>query len=96
MHRPQESAAHLRHRITIVAVVLSLGFAPALFSGCGNDASPTSAGQSASPAVSAPDTGAVELQNVSNDPTRELWRDLNEQFIADYKQKTVRYVTIKQ
>src|SRR3569623_796007 len=96
MDRPQKSAAHLRHQITIVAIVLCLGFAPALFSGCGNNASPTSAGHSASPGGSAPDTGAVELLNVSYDPTRELWRDLNEQFIADYKQKTVRNVTIKQ
>lgn len=38
----------------------------------------------------------IELLNVSYDPTRELWRELNEQFIADYKQKTGVDVAIKQ
>ena len=28
---------------------------------------------------------SVELLNVSYDPTRELWRDLNGQFIEDYR-----------
>ena len=30
----------------------------------------------------------LTLLNVSYDPTRELWRDINEHFIADYKTKT--------
>ena len=38
----------------------------------------------------------VELLNVSYDPTRELWRDLNAKFIPDYEQKTGRRVTIQQ
>ena len=29
----------------------------------------------------------VELLNVSYDPTRELWRDLNEKFSASYEQE---------
>jgi len=32
--------------------------------------------------------GSHELLNVSYDPTRELWRALNQEFIADYKKKT--------
>jgi sulfate/thiosulfate transport system substrate-binding protein len=38
----------------------------------------------------------LELLNVSYDPTRELWRDLNEKFIAKYKQETGTELTIKQ
>jgi sulfate/thiosulfate-binding protein len=30
----------------------------------------------------------TELLNVACDPTRELWKDLNEKFIADYEQNT--------
>lgn len=38
----------------------------------------------------------VELLNVSYDPTRELWRDLNEHFTAAYRRHTGTTVTIKQ
>ena len=34
------------------------------------------------------ETNFQELLNVSYDPTRELWKSLNKQFIADYKQQT--------
>ncbi|MBN8886557.1 MAG: sulfate ABC transporter substrate-binding protein [Rudaea sp.] len=39
---------------------------------------------------------AAELLNVSYDPTRELYTQLNEKFIADWKTKTGETVTIKQ
>jgi sulfate transport system substrate-binding protein len=39
---------------------------------------------------------ARELLNVSYDPTRELWQDLNQQFLADYEQHTGTRLTIKQ
>lgn len=39
---------------------------------------------------------AAELLNVSYDPTRELYSQLNEKFIADWKAKTGETVTIKQ
>src|ERR1700757_1261383 len=42
------------------------------------------------------DAGALELLNVSYDPTRELWRDLNARFIADYLQQTGKHLSIKQ
>lgn len=39
---------------------------------------------------------SLELLNVSYDPTRELWRDLNTHFIPQYEQKTGNRLTIKQ
>jgi sulfate/thiosulfate-binding protein len=39
---------------------------------------------------------STELLNVSYDPTRELWRDLNDQFVADYEKKTGQRLTIQQ
>lgn len=39
---------------------------------------------------------AVELLNVSYDPTRELWRELNSQFIPRYEMETGTRLTIKQ
>ncbi|MBS0205319.1 MAG: sulfate ABC transporter substrate-binding protein [Planctomycetes bacterium] len=38
----------------------------------------------------------VELLNVSYDPTRELWKDLNAAFAESYQQETGNVVTIKQ
>src|SRR4051794_12615307 len=37
-----------------------------------------------------------ELLNVSYDPTRELWKALNKEFIADYKKQTGVTLEIKQ
>jgi sulfate/thiosulfate transport system substrate-binding protein len=42
------------------------------------------------------DTQEVELLNVSYDPTRELWRDLNELYTRQYKEKTGARLTIRQ
>src|ERR1035437_5530108 len=39
---------------------------------------------------------SVELLNASYDPTRELWRDLNKQFIAQYGKETGTTLSIKQ
>src|SRR5262245_41073987 len=41
-------------------------------------------------------SGSVELLNVSYDPTRELWRDLNERFAAWYAQESGVQVAINQ
>ncbi len=46
----------------------------------------------AAPAPAAP----VELLNVSYDPTRELYRDINDSFAASWKAKTGQVVTIRQ
>jgi sulfate/thiosulfate transport system substrate-binding protein len=42
------------------------------------------------------DPNALELLNVSYDPTRELWRDLNASFIPRYQQQTGKHLMIKQ
>ena len=39
---------------------------------------------------------SVELLNVSYDPTRELWRDINASFVPDYEKKTGTTLEIKQ
>jgi sulfate/thiosulfate transport system substrate-binding protein len=39
---------------------------------------------------------SVELLNVSYDPTRELWRDINVNFISRYEKETGNKVSIKQ
>lgn len=41
-------------------------------------------------------TGEVELLNVSYDPTRELWRDLNAAFIPAYEKETGQRLVINQ
>jgi sulfate/thiosulfate-binding protein len=47
--------------------------------------------------VSAPSASwAQELLNVSYDPTRELYRDINEAFVGEWKQKTNKDVKIRQ
>jgi sulfate transport system substrate-binding protein len=47
-------------------------------------------------ATPAPAARSVELLNVSYDPTRELYREVNERFIAEWKKKTGQTVTIRQ
>jgi sulfate transport system substrate-binding protein len=47
-------------------------------------------------AGSRPSPGTVELLNVSYDPTRELWRDLNARFIPVYEQETATRLEIRQ
>jgi sulfate transport system substrate-binding protein len=58
--------------------------------GCSSDAKGTGSGSGAGAGKT------VELLNVSYDPTRELWRQVNEAFAADYKKKTGTEVTIDQ
>jgi sulfate transport system substrate-binding protein len=41
-------------------------------------------------------TGTIELLIVSYDPTRELWRDLNDRFVAAYEQQTGTHLEINQ
>jgi len=40
--------------------------------------------------------GAITLLNVSYDPTRELYQDVNAVFAAEWKSKTGQVVTINQ
>lgn len=59
-----------------------------MLAGCG-DLSAGNNGDAKAPA-------SQELLNVSYDPTRELWRDINSNFIADYKKQAGTDLTIKQ
>jgi sulfate/thiosulfate-binding protein len=54
------------------------------------------AGASSGAGASAGPPKEVELLHVSYDPTRELWRDINEHFIAAYEKETGTKVSIKQ
>ncbi len=42
------------------------------------------------------ETDGLELLNVSYDPTRELWRDLNEKFIPKYEQSSGQKIAVRQ
>ena len=65
--------------------------------GCGKSGGEASgAPASGSAATKAEAPKAIELLNVSYDPTRELWRELNEKFVASYEKSSGTKVTIKQ
>lgn len=77
---------------------ISLCFSAALASlGCNQKSEALASSVSSAttkPSVAAPQ--AVELLNVSYDPTRELWREYNEKFGATYEKEAKVKVTIKQ
>jgi sulfate transport system substrate-binding protein len=65
--------------------------------GCSKATSDSSAAADSSKAAPAEKPAqAVELLNVSYDPTRELWREINEKFIASYSKEAGVALTIKQ
>lgn len=68
--------------------------------GCGSSGSSSSPEAAAGTPVDAgaapATTAAITLLNVSYDPTRELYAELNQQFAAHWKQKTGQDVTIEQ
>ncbi|HEY2883558.1 MAG TPA: sulfate ABC transporter substrate-binding protein [Pirellulales bacterium] len=77
-----------------------LAFAPAALlaallslAGCGGT---TPATTLSLPGDKGANSSPVELLNVSCDPTRELWKDIDEQFSKQYEAKTGRKVTIEQ
>ena len=55
---------------------------------------PAAGSTNAAPVEKAPQ--AVELLNVSYDPTRELWREINEKFSASYSKQAGVALTVKQ
>ncbi len=67
-------------RAVVLSVALTIGVA-----GCGSSQEPAGAGGK-----------AVTLMNVSYDPTRELYRDIDTKFSADWQSRTGQQVTIKQ
>jgi sulfate/thiosulfate-binding protein len=82
-------------------LMLALVGVGGLFS-CAKTPSEQSAGSAGAPARAAAPAPApagakeIELLNVSYDPTRELWRDLNEKFAAKYERENGVKVNIKQ
>jgi sulfate/thiosulfate-binding protein len=62
--------------------------------GCGSGASPASGGEGTTAKPEA--SSAIEILNVSYDPTRELYQDVNQHFAAYWQKKTGQTVTIKQ
>jgi len=67
------------------------------FLACSKEGSePTSTTAGSASAGPSPAPAAVELLNVSYDPTRELWRDINAKFAEAYAKETGVKVTIKQ
>src|SRR5262245_1124181 len=82
----------MKRSFFLKVLVLTLG-AGAL-SACKSSSDSAPAAASKGEAASAPKS--VELLNVSYDPTRELWRDMNEKFIAAYAKETGTQVTVKQ
>lgn len=75
-------------RLVFVLLLTSLA---ALVSGCSSQTSGSS-----TPGGNAAGGKKLELLNVSYDPTRELWRALNEKFIPEYEKSNGGTLTIKQ
>jgi sulfate/thiosulfate-binding protein len=76
------------------AVLASLVALSAALAGCGgsNDSAPAASSEAAAPATAV----TRQLLNVSYDPTRELYQELNPAFAADWKAKTGETVEITQ
>lgn len=64
--------------------------------GCGASSSGDSNVTNGRGSANGSDGGSVQLLNVSYDPTRELWKDLNKAFEATAKTKTGTTVSVKQ
>ena len=80
-----------------MSVITDIRYAALAFlaaaAGCSEDKASEAASQEAAVGGGA---RSVELLNVSYDPTREVYQDLNAAFAADYRAKTGATVTIKQ
>ncbi len=75
----------------VLSLTLASALAAGAFAGCGSgsDAAETAGGSAAS-------GDAVEITNVSYDPTRELYAAYNEMFAEHWKEKTGQTVTVVQ
>jgi sulfate/thiosulfate-binding protein len=82
------------HR-SIFLKILALGVGGLVACKSSSETQP-SAGAAVQPVSAKPAAKEIELLNVSYDPTRELWRDMNEKFSAAYEAKTGTKVSIKQ
>jgi sulfate transport system substrate-binding protein len=89
-----EQETPLLKRSRFLALLITGTFALFGCSKAESEATSTTAGPAS--AAPAPKPASLELLNVSYDPTRELWRDINAKFTAKYKQDTGTELTIKQ
>src|SRR5262249_50759675 len=81
--RDREMLTRIR---SILGATAALAVAALLMPGCTAN-SATGGGDNQAPR---------ELLNVSYDPTRELWRDINEQFVGQFEKANGRKLSIKQ
>lgn len=88
----------LRRTLATIAATSFLLLAGAMLPGCGKKeaAPPSATGAGAAPAASVPAGKPVDLLNVSYDPTRELWQEINKEFAAKYEKEHGAKVAIKQ
>ena len=87
----------MKRSIFLKLVAVGLGASSAWGCRASNDSAPAAGGAAASAATAVAEAPkSVELLNVSYDPTRELWREVNEKFVAAYKKESGVAVTIKQ
>jgi sulfate/thiosulfate transport system substrate-binding protein len=77
-------------------LILGLGASAAWSCKTSSDSAPAANTQAETARAAAEAPKSVELLNVSYDPTRELWRDMNERFTASYEKEAGVDVTIKQ
>jgi sulfate/thiosulfate transport system substrate-binding protein len=82
----------MKRSFFLKVLVLGLGASGGWACKSSSDPAPTPSAAAATPEA----PKSVELLNVSYDPTRELWREMNEKFIASYEKETGTDVTIKQ
>ncbi|HZG81561.1 MAG TPA: sulfate ABC transporter substrate-binding protein [Brevibacillus sp.] len=81
MKTSEKFFARIFRRLGIVVLALSIG-------GCAQ-----STGEEG---TATGETATLDLLNVSYDPTREFYQDINKAFISDWKEKTGQTLTIKQ
>ncbi|HEX8235280.1 MAG TPA: sulfate ABC transporter substrate-binding protein [Abditibacteriaceae bacterium] len=85
-------------RLLLVGGVLAAGFIAGCGGNGGSNAGNTTAGGTGGATGGAPSASAkpVELLNVSYDPTRELYQDVNKAFAAQWQKEKGQTVTINQ
>jgi sulfate transport system substrate-binding protein len=75
---------------------VAFGLLALALAGCNKTSAAPNPAASAAPEAAPAPAENVELLNVSYDPTRELWREVNEKFISAYEKEAKVKVTIKQ
>jgi sulfate/thiosulfate transport system substrate-binding protein len=81
---------------SIFLKLLAVGIGASSAWSCRASNDPANSSGAAGASAGAPAPKSVELLNVSYDPTRELWREMNEKFIAAYEKESGTKLTIKQ